>query len=272
MNKIGYQIRKLRTSLSITQAQLATELGVQYQTVSKWETGTTVPDTQMLPLIADYFHISIDELMGHTQRGCTGSISEDEKIFLLETYSQMYGPEAGPWNLSVANKYLEYRFTSFFEENFTITHGSNICNIGIGAGEWDRYLSYQLHGGTLTSIDKLENCCRQLEKRLQIEQNPNHVQIICADAMTLQFKESFDIVTMVGSTLMESNTGLALLEHVFTFLKPGGSIYYQTLDENEDCSQVIKTAFRNHLRMQAYLEDKAYGFHCHYYKFVKYSL
>ncbi len=41
--------------------------------------------------------------------------SEEEKAFLLHTYGEEYGPDAGPWNTSVESKYLEYRITEFFE-------------------------------------------------------------------------------------------------------------------------------------------------------------
>ena len=74
-----------------------------------------------------------------------------DQDFLLKAYGALWGPEAGPWNLSVEQKYLEYRITAFFEENFPVARGADICNIGIGAGYWDRYLSYRLDGGSLTS-------------------------------------------------------------------------------------------------------------------------
>ena len=70
-------------------------------------------------------------------------MTDQEK--LLKHYGEVSGPEAGPWNLSVENKYLEYRITSWFEENFLTTGTETICNIGIGAGYWDRYLSYRVH-------------------------------------------------------------------------------------------------------------------------------
>ena len=53
MKELSNNIRAFRLERQMTQAQLATELGVQYQTVSKWETETSVPDTIMLPAIAD---------------------------------------------------------------------------------------------------------------------------------------------------------------------------------------------------------------------------
>lgn len=58
------------------------------------------------------------------------------KDFLLKTYGQCYSVEAGPWNLSIENKYLEYMFAKFFEENFEIQNGriSAISVSGQGIG------------------------------------------------------------------------------------------------------------------------------------------
>ncbi len=269
MKELAGNIRSFRLKRKITQAQLANELGVQYQTVSKWETETSVPDTTMLPMLADALGVTIDELFGRRKTGCASSIPNNHTAFLLQTYSQMYAPEAGPWNLSVENKYLEYRFRDFFEKHFTIPKNAQICNIGIGAGEWDIYLSYKSSGVTLTSIDVLEVCCKQLEERLICEGNPNHVTVVCADAMTLEYNAQFDILTMVGSTAMESGDGMTLLAKASRFIKDGGAIYYQSLDENEDCNVVMQTAFQCGMSLAAFTEDNAYGFRCHYYKFEK---
>ena len=59
----------------LTQEQLAVNLGVSSQTISRWENGTTYPDIVMLPIIADYFHISIDILKGYAKE-CTTEIRE----------------------------------------------------------------------------------------------------------------------------------------------------------------------------------------------------
>ncbi len=59
---IAKNIIALRKSKGITQEQLADALNISAQAVSKWETGTCQPDTLTLPLIAEYFNVSIDYL------------------------------------------------------------------------------------------------------------------------------------------------------------------------------------------------------------------
>lgn len=59
---ISKNVAKLRKEKGITQEQLALALNISTQAVSKWETNTSQPDTQTLPLIADYFEVSIDYL------------------------------------------------------------------------------------------------------------------------------------------------------------------------------------------------------------------
>ncbi len=60
------QIAFLRKQHHMTQEDLAQELGVTNQSVSKWESGQCCPDIQLLPMIADLFSVSIDELLGYT--------------------------------------------------------------------------------------------------------------------------------------------------------------------------------------------------------------
>ena len=62
--KIHEQIVALRKQKGVTQSELANVLGVSNQSVSKWESGQCCPDIQLLPVLAKYFGVSIDELMG----------------------------------------------------------------------------------------------------------------------------------------------------------------------------------------------------------------
>ena len=60
--EIGKRIKDLRTNRGITQETLAGVLGVSSQAVSKWETEQAAPDIQLLPEIAVYFGVTLDDL------------------------------------------------------------------------------------------------------------------------------------------------------------------------------------------------------------------
>ena len=62
---LGKTIRELRHRDGCTQDALAEALGVTAQAVSRWESGGSYPDMELIPAIANYFHISIDELFGY---------------------------------------------------------------------------------------------------------------------------------------------------------------------------------------------------------------
>jgi len=63
VQSLGRRISELRKKKGITQDQLAEEMGVSSQAVSKWENDISCPDIGLLPQLADYFGITLDELM-----------------------------------------------------------------------------------------------------------------------------------------------------------------------------------------------------------------
>ena len=62
---IGTKIKELRRRDGRTQEALAEALGVTNQAVSRWESGGSYPDMELLPALADFFSVSIDELLGY---------------------------------------------------------------------------------------------------------------------------------------------------------------------------------------------------------------
>ena len=64
---LGNQIRTNRRRMNLTQEQLAEKFGTSAQAVSRWENGTTYPDIEMLPMIASFFGISVDAMLGCTE-------------------------------------------------------------------------------------------------------------------------------------------------------------------------------------------------------------
>ena len=60
---IGTTIKRLRRERDITQEQLAEYLGISTGAVSQWECDRTAPDITQLPLLANVFDVSADELL-----------------------------------------------------------------------------------------------------------------------------------------------------------------------------------------------------------------
>lgn len=63
--QIGTIIATNRKKKLITQEELAKHLGVSKPAVSKWESGQSYPDIMLLPILAAYFNISVDDLIGY---------------------------------------------------------------------------------------------------------------------------------------------------------------------------------------------------------------
>lgn len=62
--RIAENIKKHRKACGLTQAGLAALLSISTQAVSRWENGKSFPDISLLPLLAKYLDVSIDELIG----------------------------------------------------------------------------------------------------------------------------------------------------------------------------------------------------------------
>ena len=91
---IGNKIKQLRLSSGLTQEQLAGILGVTAQAVSKWETGTTMPDITLLPVISTEFGVTIDELFDLTTEQKMQRIERRmdlEEDFTDETFREYEG-------------------------------------------------------------------------------------------------------------------------------------------------------------------------------------
>ena len=72
MEKIGSIIRNHRIAQGLTQEELSAKVFVSKQAVSKWETGKTLPDIEMVRKLCDILDINRDEILG-------GSIEETKK-------------------------------------------------------------------------------------------------------------------------------------------------------------------------------------------------
>ena len=81
--QLGKKIKYLRKRDGRTQEELANVLGITCQAVSRWESNTAYPDIEMIPAIANYFGITIDELFGYSS---DRDRKIDEIIARVDTY------------------------------------------------------------------------------------------------------------------------------------------------------------------------------------------
>lgn len=72
---LSERLKMLRKMKDLTQEQLADYMGVSPQAVSRWETGATSPDISALPMLAELFNITVDELLGIDEK------AKHEEIF-----------------------------------------------------------------------------------------------------------------------------------------------------------------------------------------------
>lgn len=60
---IGLNIKKLRLLKCMTQEELVEYMGVSSRAVSRWENAITFPDITLLPILANIFEVTVDELL-----------------------------------------------------------------------------------------------------------------------------------------------------------------------------------------------------------------
>lgn len=77
-------VKRFRKERDLTQEALADYLGVSFQTISKWERGESYPDIAFLPVIAEFFSVSTDTLLGVDK-----ARDEEEILKIIEEYDNL---------------------------------------------------------------------------------------------------------------------------------------------------------------------------------------
>ena len=96
-NNIGEKIANLRKKRGMSQSQLAKELNIGTSTLGMYETGKSSPNPEMLNKLADYFHVSVDYLLGREiKTEAYYELSNKEKNDIaLQAEKLMEGIESG---------------------------------------------------------------------------------------------------------------------------------------------------------------------------------
>ena len=86
--KIGSFLKELRKEKGITQEQFAEILNVSGRTISRWETGSNMPDISLLIDIADYFDVSIPEIINGERKGAIMEKEVKEVAEVMSDYAE----------------------------------------------------------------------------------------------------------------------------------------------------------------------------------------
>lgn len=152
----------------------------------------------------------------------------DEKLF--HYYLELKSPEAGEWNSSPPCIHTELVTRDYVRKAFPITDEMQVCNVGIGTGDWDDYLGYWLKGkGNLTSIDIDTEICEIFSYRQQKERHPNPSEVLCKNIFDSDLPiEKYDLVTLIGSAIHETGDFKKCLDSCFRLLKHGGYLMFMS--------------------------------------------
>jgi len=162
MNSVGRTIQYLRRAKGVTQEKMAQQIGVSFQAISKWENEYTLPDIMLLPVIAEYFGVSIDDLFQYKWNAMTNKerlacfmlkngimrLSKDQRSYEIDTERFATGMQLNAVGESFAEFLIEQRI------EFDAIMGIAYNGIGFAAAT---AVALQSHYGVTTQF-----CCERL--------------------------------------------------------------------------------------------------------------
>lgn len=85
--KIGEFLKELRKEKGLTQEQLAEQFNVSRRSVSRWETGSNLPDVDILIEMADYYEVDLRELIDGERKSEKMNEELKETVLKVAEYS-----------------------------------------------------------------------------------------------------------------------------------------------------------------------------------------
>ena len=170
-------ISRLRKDLGLTQEALAGKLGISFQAVSKWETGQTVPDTMLLPAIAQVLGVSTDKLLGYA------AFKDD-----VSYYEDVYRKDEYIWGVE-PNR-------ACFRVMELIPPTKPVKLLEIGCGEGKDAVFFARCGYDVTAMDISE---AGLEKTKRLADKARaHVRTFRANVLDYRLSEKYDVIYSSG--------------------------------------------------------------------------
>ena len=86
--KTGLFLKELRKEKHLTQEELAGKFNISSRTVSRWETGTNLPDLSILVELADFYETDIREIIDGERKSETMNQNEKETLQKMADYAE----------------------------------------------------------------------------------------------------------------------------------------------------------------------------------------
>ena len=259
------KLKMLREKANLTQKELGEKIYASRSAISKWELGNGIPSDINLEAICELFDVTEEWLLDRDDLKDIANkierlLNQKEKDYILEYYSEFNNEECGRWNTSLKSKWYDYKITEYFEKYFSFRLAKSICNIGIGPGHWDRYLSYHMNDECkLISIDIDPDITETFRLCLENEQNNRNIEIINKDLFDYSPVDKFDIITMIGSTVQEIGLYKETFNKVSSMLTERGEVFYSFVDRNETRENLLIGLKDTELIVSDYQRLEKYG-------------
>lgn len=225
---VNLRLGDLRRAKRITQSELAEAIGTSFQNISKWENGITMPDITMLPILSEYFEVSVDELLGLKPLKSEAYLSEetDTDKFWNDHFEYIMRSKNEGWN----KDYLGFLIGGVWK----IDKPVNVLDCGCGYAHFAPLLmEYLPDGSSYTGIDfsdKLTMRAKELLKRTGIKG-----EIIKGDFIESNLKNKFDIV-ICQSVLRHTGNSRAFIQKMIDSSVDGGLIVCIDTNRELECS------------------------------------
>lgn len=213
---IDLKIAELRKQNGMTQQELGDILSVSYKTISKWETGSSYPDINILPELATIFNVSVDALLGlvpmnsshyRLSNACQSDYWENRVEYLKRTRATM-------WNAD----YFKFLVCDVWQ----ISKPIEILDCGCGYGALGLMLLPLLpKGSKYVGVDFAENMIAEAKKIYENE--AYEAEFMQADILELQSMKQYDMV-ISQALLRHVNDAEAFLCKMLEMTKYGGMV------------------------------------------------
>lgn len=177
MTNFPQNLFRIRKQQGLTQQDLAEQLNLTFQAISKWETGQSLPDLEQLKRLADIFSVSTDTLLGHTP-----------SLRSSTQYERKYDQERYYWGLAPSSM--------CYEVMRLMPPIKHLRVLDIGCGEGKDAVFFARNGYEVTAFDVAST---GLDKAQRLaDASGVQVNFFRADLFDFRPTENYDIIFSSG--------------------------------------------------------------------------